>query len=104
LLIMPEYFEMERLVEDLAKIYSTACATSWYKIMGNKHPTEEEFRSKVAEFMKHFEYTLATFPQTPMADQFKDRARKTLESEIAAVLAGENREVEKRYKYYVDYS
>ena len=104
LLAMPDYFEMDRLIEDLAKIYSTACATSWFKITGNKHPTKEEFRSKVAEFMKHFEYTLNTFPQTPAADQFKEYARKGLENEIVHVLAGENKEVEKRYKYYVDYS
>jgi hypothetical protein len=101
---MPDYFEMDRLIEDLAKIYSTACATSWFKITGNKHPTKEEFRSKVAEFMKHFEYTLDTFPQTPVADQFRNYTRKGLENEIANVLAGENKEVEKRYKYYVDYS
>jgi hypothetical protein len=90
---MPDYFEMDRLVEDLAKIYSTACATSWFKIMGNKHPTKEEFRNKVN-----------TFPQTSAADQFREHARKNLENEIANVLAGENKEVEKRYKYYVDYS
>ena len=101
---MPDYFELDRLVEDLAKIYSAACATSWFKIMGNKRPTKEEFRSKVAEFMRHFEYTLGTFPNTPAANQFREHARKGLENEIANVLAGENKEVEKRYKYFVDYS
>ena len=101
---MPDYFEIDRLIEDFAKMYSTACATSWFKIMGNKHPTKEEFRIKVAEFMKHFENTLASFPETPAADQFKEHARKSLANEIAHVLAGENKEVEKRYKYYVDYS
>lgn len=101
---MPDYFEIDRLVEDLAKLYSTACATSWFKIMGNKHPTKEEFRNKVVEFMKHFGYTLNTFPHTSTADQFREHATKILENEIALVLAGENKEVEKRYKYYVDYS
>ncbi|HEX7032330.1 MAG TPA: hypothetical protein VF172_04965 [Nitrososphaera sp.] len=100
---MPDYFEIDRLVEDLAKIYSTACATSWFKIVGNKRPTKEEFRAKVVEFMKHLEYTLGTFPQTPAADQFREHARKVLESEMAHVIAGENKEVEKRYKYFVDY-
>lgn len=101
---MPDYFEIDRLIEDLAKMYSTAFATSWFKIIGNKHPTKEEFRIKVAEFMKHFENTLASFPETPASDQFKEHARKSLANEIAHVLAGENKEVEKRYKYYVDYS
>jgi hypothetical protein len=98
-----DYFEIDRLIEDLAKLYSTACATSWFKIE-NKHPTQEEFRHKVVEFMKHFEYTLASFPQTSEANQFKEQARKSLEKEIAKVLAGENKDVEKRYKYYVNYS
>jgi hypothetical protein len=101
---MPDYFEIDRLVEDLAKTYSTACATSWFKITGNKHPTKEEFRNKVAEFMRHFEYTLDTFPHTSMADQFQNHARKSLDDEIARVLDGENKEVEKRYKYFVDYN
>ncbi len=101
---MPDYFEIDRLIEDLAKIYSTACATSWFKISGNRRPTKEEFRAKVVEFMKHFEYTLSSFPHTPEAEKFRELATKELQREIARVLAGENKEVEKRYAYYVDYS
>jgi len=101
---MQDYFEIDRLVEDLAKIYSTACASSWFKVSGNRRPTKEEFRNKVVEFMKHFEYTLSSFPGTPEADRFKERALKALQNEIDRVVAGENKDVEKRYKYYVDYS
>jgi hypothetical protein len=99
-----DYFEIDRLVEDFAKLYSTAFATAWFKIRGSRRPTQEEFRDKVVEFMNHFEYTLASFPQTPEADQFREQARKSLEKEIAKVLAGENKDVEKRYKYYVEYT
>jgi hypothetical protein len=99
-----DYFEIDRLVEELARLYSTACATAWFKIGDNKRPSKEEFRHKVVEFMKHFEYTLSSFPQTPAADQFREQARKSLQKEIVKVLAGENKDVEKRYKYYVDYS
>jgi hypothetical protein len=99
-----DYFEIDRLIEDLAKLYCTACATSWFKIEANTHPSREEFRRKVVEFMKHFEYTLASFPKTGAADQFREQASKSLEKEIERVLAGENKDVEKRYKYYVDYS
>jgi hypothetical protein len=101
---MPDYFEIERLIEDLAKIYSTACATSWFKIVGNKRPTREEFRDKVVAFMRHFEHSLSAFPQTQEADQFRQYSIGLLESEIREVLSGNNKEVEKRYKYYVDYS
>lgn len=99
-----DYFEIDRLIEDLAKLYCTACATSWFKIGGNKRPSQEEFRHKVVEFMKHFEYTLDSFPHTAAAEEFREQASKSLAREIAKVLAGENKDVEKRYKYYVDYS
>jgi hypothetical protein len=101
---MPDYFEIDRLIEDLAKVYSTACATSWFKASGIRSPSREEFRAKVVEFMKHFEYSLQSFPNTPEADNFRVRAMKSLQTEIARVLAGENKGVEKRYRYYVDYS
>jgi hypothetical protein len=101
---MPDYFEIERLIEDLAKLYSTACATSWFKITKNKHPTKEEFRNKVVEYMKHFEYTLSTYPDSKEADQFRQYAYNNLQSEIENVLLGRNKEVERRYKYYIDYS
>ena len=101
---MPDYFEIERLVEDLAKLYATACATSWFKLTHNKKPTREEFRNKVVEFMRHFDFSLQAFPQSPDADDFRKYAKGILETEIRNVLSGKNNEVEKRYKYYADYS
>jgi hypothetical protein len=100
---MSDFFEIERLVEDLAKIYSTACATSWFKVNNISYPSIGEFRNKVIEFMKHFEYTLSTFPQGKESEKFKKYACNLLNKEIEKVQNGENKEVEKRYKYYVDY-
>jgi hypothetical protein len=102
--IVPDYFEVERLVEDLAKIYATACATSWFKLTHNKKPTREDFRNKVVEFMRHFDLTLQAFPQSPEAENFRKYARGLLEREIQGILSGKNNEVEKRYRYYADYS
>jgi hypothetical protein len=99
-----DYFEIDRLVEDLAKIYSSACATTWFRLAKTKRPTRVEFRTKVVEFMEHFEYTLSTFPQGPEIDQFRDYARRILRKEIEKVLQGDNKEVERRYKYYVEYN
>lgn len=100
---MSDFFEIERLVEDLAKIYSTACATSWYKVNNITNPTLAEFRNKVIEFMKHFEYSLSYFPQNNESEKFKKYACSLLNKEIERVQNGENKEVEKRYKYFVDY-
>ena len=101
---MADYFEIERLIEDLAKIYSTTCATSWFKVIKEKHPSKEEFRNKVVEFMHHFEYSLSVFPQTEESVKFKSYAKNILESKISQVLSGNDKEVEKRYRYYVDYA
>ena len=101
---MPDYFEIERLIEDLAKIYATACATSWFKLTHNKKPTREEFRNKVVEYMGHFNYSLQSFPQSPEAENFRSYSKGLLEREIKGILSGKNSEVEKRYRYYADYS
>ena len=95
---------MDRLVEDLAKIYATACTAAWFRIERKKRPTKEEFRTRVVEFMKHVEYSLAAFPESPATDELRKHTRQILEKEISNVLSGENKEVEKRYKYFVDYS
>lgn len=101
---MPDYFEADRLVEDLAKIYSTACATTWFKVSGSGKPTPEQYREKVVEFMKNIEHSLSAFPETPEAVRFREYVRRRLQEEISKVRSGENKEVEKRYKYFVDYS
>ena len=54
--------------------------------------------------MEHFDYTLSTFPQGQEINQFRDYARGILRKEIEKVLQGDNKEVERRYKYYVEYN
>lgn len=98
---MSDYFEIERLIEDLAKLYSCSCATSWFKVEKQMNPTRQEFRNKVVEFMHHFEYTLSTFPQSSESEKFKSYTRKLLEKELKLVIEGNNKEVEKRYNYFV---
>ena len=99
---MLDYFEIERLIEDLAKLYSCSCATSWFKVEGRRNPMREEFRNKVVEFMNQFEHTLASFPNSPESEKFKARSRVLLQKETQRVLAGNNNEVEKRYNYFVN--
>lgn len=98
-----DFFEVDRLVEELARLYATACATAWFRIEKTR-PSQQEYRARVVGFMKHFERTIDTFQDTPEAGRFKEHARKALAAEVARVLAGENKDVEKRYRYFVDYS
>ena len=48
---MPDYFEMECVIEELAKSYPAKCETTWFKITKNHNPTEEEYRDKAVEYM-----------------------------------------------------
>jgi hypothetical protein len=98
---MPQYFEIERLMEDLAKSYAAPCASSWFRVVKLDSPSREDFRNKVAEFMYHFEYTLAKFPNSYESEKFKDYTKNLLEKEVKMVLEGNNKEVEKRYNYFV---
>jgi hypothetical protein len=41
-----DYFEIDRVIEDLAKSYAAPCATSWFKVNNIKNPSQEEYRKK----------------------------------------------------------
>ena len=101
---MLDYFEMNRVIEELAKAYPAQCATIWFKITKNHKPTKEEYRDKVVGYMKQFEYLLATYPQCLETDKLKELVKKSLDSEIEKVLQGNNNDVERRYKHYVENS
>ena len=98
---MLDYFEMERVIEELAKAYPAQCATTWFKITKNHKPSEEEYRNKVVEYMKIFEYLLATYPPGPDTDRLKELVKRILAKEIEKVLKGDNKDVERRHKHYV---
>lgn len=101
---MLDYFEMNRVIEELAKAYPAQCATTWFKITKNHRPSKQEYRDKVIEYMKQFEYLLATYPQCLETDKLKELVRKSLDKEIEKVRQGNNNDVERRYKHYVENS
>ena len=41
-----DYFEIERVVEELAKNYAAPCTTTWFKVTNNKKPSTQEYRAK----------------------------------------------------------
>ena len=98
---MMDFFEMERVIEELAKAYPAQCATTWFKITKNHKPSQEEYRNKVVEYMRIFEYLLATFPEGPETDYLKKLVKKSLAREIEKVIKGDNKDVERRHKHYV---
>ncbi len=101
---MADYFEVDRLAEDIAKVYASQLAVSWLKVNNNKKPSKEDFRDLVIEFMRQFDFSLSKFPDTDEGTKFKEYTRNLIKMEIDKVRDGKNKEVEKRYKYYTEYS
>ncbi|HYP42463.1 MAG TPA: hypothetical protein VEQ18_00410 [Candidatus Nitrosocosmicus sp.] len=101
---MTDYFEVDRLAEDIAKIYASLLAVSLFKVNKNKNPSKEEFRNAVMDFMKQFQYSLDKFPDTEEGVKFKQHCRELFQRELDIVKTGKNKEVEKRHKYYTEYN
>jgi hypothetical protein len=100
-----DYFEIDRVIEDLAKSYAAPCATSWFKVNNIRRPSQEEYRKKVVEFMKYFEQTLSnSYPNSEQSEAFKEYARNGLRKAIYSVNRGNSKEVERRYRHYAEYN
>jgi hypothetical protein len=95
---------MERVLEELARSFASPSATTWFKVTSNKKPTRDEYRKKVVEFMNLFESSLSSgYQNNQNSKDILDFVKKGVRNRAAVVLSGNNKDVEKRYKYYVDY-
>jgi len=100
-----DYFEIDRVIEELAKNYAAPCTTTWFKVTNNKKPSDEEYRAKVVEFMNQFEDTLSgQLPTSEQAASFLEYVKKQLQTQILLIRRGNNKEVERRFQYYVNYN
>jgi hypothetical protein len=100
-----DFFEINRVLEELPRTFAAPCATTWFKVTENANPSSEEYRDKVVSFMRLFENAFSSgFPEgsvnTKVLREFIDQS---LRYQISNVLSGSNKEVEKRYKYYVNH-
>lgn len=101
---MVDYFEMDRVLDELARTFAAPSATTWFKVTGNKSPTRDEYRMKVVEFMNLFENSLSIgYQGYHNSKHLLDFAKKRVKGQTSEILSGKNKEVEKRYKYYVDH-
>ncbi len=100
-----DFFEIDRVMEELPHTVGAPCATTWFKISGIKKPTVEEYRNKVVSFMNFFDSALlAEFPNNAYSSaDLGAHVREILRRQIESVISGANKEVEKRYRYYVSH-
>ena len=100
-----DYFEIDRVIEELAKSYAAPCATSWFKVSSIRKPSQEEYRKKVIDLIKQFEQSLPfLYPNNKESDRFMEYVRSGLRGTIYGINSGNNKEVERRYKYYAEYN
>ena len=100
-----DLFELDRVLEDIPKTYAAPSATVWFKVKKNGKPTKEEYHEKVVEFIKKFENLLIScYPENEHSDYLKEYISKNIRYGISSVTTGNNKEVERRYRYYIDYS
>ncbi|HEY9399871.1 MAG TPA: hypothetical protein VIP29_08265 [Nitrososphaeraceae archaeon] len=95
---------MEKVLEELVRSLAAPSATTWFKVTGNKKPNPDEYRKKVVEFMNLFESSLSLgYRNNINSKDILDFIKKGVRDHVDVVLSGKNKDVEKRYKYYVDY-
>ncbi len=101
-----DFFELDRVLEDIAKTYAAPSATVWFKVNNNSKPTQEEYHQKVIEFIKKFEDLIkSNYPSdNEYSNYLKEYIAKNIRYGISSINAGNNKEVERRYRYYVDYN
>ena len=95
---------MDRVLDELARTFAAPSATTWFQVAGNKSPTRVEYRLKVIEFMNLFENTLSNgFQDYSNSVELLDFVKKRAKNHVDEILSGKNKDVEKRYKSYVEH-
>ena len=98
-----ERFEIERAFDLLPHIVGSSWAVAWFRLNGIKKPTEAEYREKTMEYLRLLEPLFDSYPENAEFEDMRKYIRFRKEKEFKNVLSGDNKEVEKRYKRYLDY-
>ena len=96
-------FEITRAYDLLPHVVGASWASIWFRMNKRSRPTKEEFREKVAEYFKMLDPITRAFPQEENFKEILAYIKERHEDEIRRILTGNNSEIEKRYKRYVDY-
>ena len=98
-----EGFEIDRAFDLLPHVIGASWATIWFRVNKIRRPTKEEFRDKVVEYYKMLEPIVNAYSSNENFKEMTNHIRNRNRQEIERILAGNNDEIERRYKRYVDY-
>ena len=97
-------FEIERAFDLLPHVVGGSWATIWFRLNKKKDPTKEEFREKVIEYFKMLEQLSLSFPENDTFKEMNSYLKRRYDEEIKMIKEGKNKEIEKRFQRYMDYS
>ena len=98
-----EKFEIVRALDLLPHVAGASWAMLWFRIMKIKKPTIEEFREKTIEYFDKIQPLLDSFEEKEEFGDINRYMKNRFEEEKKLIRNGGNKEVEKRYKRYLDY-
>ncbi len=100
-MVNDRYFELDLMIDGIAKNLGVPNANCYLRLKGIKRPSRDEYRTKVVEFMLAYEQILAMFNCVEGYEDLKGFVHERLSSAVKQVLEGRNKDVEKRYEYYI---
>lgn len=98
-----ERFEIQRAFDLLPHVVGASWATVWFRMMGIKKPTRDEFRAKTLEYLKLVEPVFDSYPKDGAFEAISKYVEFRKNEEYSKIKSGESKEIEIRYDRYVDY-
>ena len=96
-------FEIERAFDLLPHVVGASWAVIWFRLNGIKNPTKEEFQDKAIEYFELLNPLFDSFQDSPNLEEMNDYVKLRKNHEIKKIKEGKNKEIEKRFKRYIDY-
>jgi hypothetical protein len=98
-----ERFEIERAIDLLPHVIGASWAMTFFRLKKIRNPTKEEFRGKTIEYLLKIEPLLKSFSNDKIFSEIQNYIETRGILEIEKIKNGENNEIEKRYKRYIEY-
>ena len=96
-------FEIERAIDLLPHVTGASWAMTFFRLKNIKNPTKEEFREKTIEYLIKLEPLFKSFSNDEPFSEIQNYIETRIVLEIEKIRNGENNEIEKRYKRYIEY-
>lgn len=98
-----EKFEIERAFDLIPHVIGSSWAAIYFRLSDKSKPTREEYRKKVVDYLERLEPLFDSYPKEENFDEISEYIKRRKREEVEKILAGDNKEIEKRIDRYLDY-